>query len=128
MLPPGAQQAVQQVQQAVQQVQQQAVPRGGGGGNAGNNSMAIHNIKWPLIRDPPGVSSEFPLLLTRICVTVLSAVATWYLHLVNGFSPVLASSAMTLLVSTCLDRRLGQAAFCGSFAGEYKICCSCNGC
>lgn len=43
--------------------------------------------------------------------------ATWYLHLINGFSPVLASSAMTLLVSTCLDRRLGQAAFCGSFAG-----------
>ena len=120
MLPPGAQQAVQQVQQAVQQVQQQqVVPRGGGGGNNGN-SMAIHNIKWPLIRDPPGVSSEFPLLLTRICVTVLSAVATWYLHLVNGFSPVLASSAMTLLVSTCLDRRLGQAAFCGSFAGKYK--------
>jgi len=55
--------------------------------------------------------------VTRILVTCFSSVATWYLHLQNGYSPVLASSAVTLLVSTCLDRRLGQAAFCGSFAG-----------
>jgi len=91
-----------------------AAARGGGGGGS---STLIHNIKWPLIRDPPGVSSEFPLLMTRIAVTVLSTIGTWYLHLFNGYSPILASSALTLLVSTCLDRRLGQAAFCGSFAG-----------
>ena len=87
---------------------------GGGGGGGG---MAIRPVRWPLVRDPPGVASEFPLLMTRILVTCFSSVATWYLHLQNGFSPVLASSAVTLLVSTCLDRRLGQAAFCGSFAG-----------
>ncbi|KAL9190194.1 hypothetical protein ACHAXT_007405 [Thalassiosira profunda] len=98
-------------QQRVAAQRAAAVPRGG------NSGTLIHGIKWPLIRDPPGVSSEFPLLMTRIGVTFLSTIATWYLHLFNGFSPVLASAAMTLLVSTCLDRRLGQAAFCGSFAG-----------
>ena len=92
------------------------VPQRGGGGGGGGG-MAIRPVRWPLVRDPPGVASEFPLLTTRILVTCFSSVATWYLHLQNGFSPVLASSAVTLLVSTCLDRRLGQAAFCGSFAG-----------
>ncbi|KAL7533830.1 hypothetical protein ACHAXR_005467, partial [Thalassiosira sp. AJA248-18] len=82
-----------------------------------SRSTMIRNIQWPLMRDPPGVSSEFPLLMTRVVVTILATVSTRYLHLYNGFSPVLASSATTLLVSTCLDRRLGQAAFCGSFAG-----------
>ena len=77
----------------------------------------LHNIKWPLIRDPPGVSSDYPLLPTRIIITVLSTIATWYLHVHNSHSPVLASSSLSLLVSTCLDRRLGQAALCGSFAG-----------
>ncbi|KAL3772011.1 hypothetical protein ACHAWO_008183 [Cyclotella atomus] len=77
----------------------------------------LHGIKWPVARDPPAVSPDFPTLLTRVTVTILSALATWYLHLFNGYSPVLASSAITLLISTCLDRRLGQAAFCGSFAG-----------
>eukprot|EP00804_Cyclotella_cryptica_P008874 CCRYP_013101-RD/>CCRYP_013101-RD protein AED:0.19 eAED:0.18 QI:0/-1/0/1/-1/0/1/0/278 len=55
--------------------------------------------------------------MTRMAITILSALSTWYLHLFNGYSPVLASSAISLLISTCLDRRLGQAAFCGSFAG-----------
>jgi hypothetical protein len=88
-----------------------------GGGSSSPSNLLVHGIKWPLIRDPPGVASDFPLLMTRIVVTVLSTVATWYLHYVNAYSPVLASSAMALLVSTCLDRRLGQAAICGSFAG-----------
>ena len=120
-LPPLAEMAQQLPGQGTQQGQAAAprvtssVPRGGS--SSSSSSTLIHNIKWPLIRDPPGVSSEFPLLMTRIVVTVLSTIATWYLHLFNGFSPVLASSALTLLVSTCLDRRLGQAAFCGSFAG-----------
>jgi len=101
-------------------------PRGGGSApnnNNNNNSAAgsgatlLHNIKWPLKSDPPGPSPEFPLLVTRIAVTILSTLSTWYLHIFNGYSPVLASSATTLLVSMCLDRRLGQAAFCGSFAG-----------
>ncbi|KAL7533829.1 hypothetical protein ACHAXR_005466 [Thalassiosira sp. AJA248-18] len=115
-----AEQPISQLQQQAARVGQPgqpapvaALPRGG----SSPTSTLLHNIKWPLIRDPPGVSSEFPLLMTRIFVTMLATVATWYLHLFNGYSPVLTSSAMTLLVSTCLDRRLGQAAFCGSFAG-----------
>ena len=97
------------------------VPRGGsstpnsGGGGGGN--LLLKNIKWPLRNDPVGPSPDFPLLVTRIAVTILSTISTWYLHIFNGYSPVLASSATTLLVSMCLDRRLGQAAFCGSFAG-----------
>lgn len=90
----------------------QAAPQASGSANT-----LLHGIKWPVAKDPPAVSPEFPTLLTRATVTILSALATWYLHLFNGYSPVLASSAVTLLISTCLDRRLGQAAFCGSFAG-----------
>ncbi|KAL7440243.1 hypothetical protein ACHAXH_008142 [Discostella pseudostelligera] len=80
-------------------------------------STLIHNIKWPLVRDPPGVSPEYPLLVTRVLVTMFATLSSRYWHLYNGYSPVLAASAMTLLVSLCLDRRLGQAAFCGSIAG-----------
>lgn len=80
-------------------------------------STLLHGIKWPVARDPPAVSPDFPALLTRATVTILSVLSTWYLHLFNGFSPILASCAITLLISTCLDKRLGQAAFCGSFAG-----------
>ncbi|KAL3756768.1 hypothetical protein ACHAWU_003518 [Discostella pseudostelligera] len=80
-------------------------------------STLIHNIKWPLVRDPPGVSPEYPLLVTRILVTMFATLSSRYWHLYNGYSPVLAASAMTLLVSLCLDRRLGQSAFCGSIAG-----------
>eukprot|EP00970_Alexandrium_tamarense_P012302 scaffold2856_cov189-Alexandrium_tamarense.AAC.6 len=80
-------------------------------------STYLRGVKWPVHSDPLGVSPEFPLLLTRSTVTILSALATWYLHLFNGCSPVLASSAITLLVSTCVERRLGQAALCGTLAG-----------
>jgi hypothetical protein len=99
------------------------VPRGGGGGgggstpNAGGASTLLKNIQWPLRNDPVGPSPDFPLTMTRVGITILSTISTWYLHIFNGYSPVLASSATTLLVSMCLDRRLGQAAFCGSFAG-----------
>ena len=79
-------------------------------------STLLHGVKWPVTRDPPAVIDS-DMMLTRIAITILSTLATWYLHLFNGFSPVLASSAITLLISTSLDRRLGQAAFCGSFAG-----------
>jgi len=82
-------------------------PRGGESTPNNNNSgtTLLHNIKWPLRNDPPGPSPEFPLLVTRIAVTILSTISTWYLHIFNGYSPVLASSATTLLVSMCLDRR-----------------------
>ncbi|KAL3793969.1 hypothetical protein HJC23_009452 [Cyclotella cryptica] len=82
-----------------------------------SRAMLLHKIKWPLFKDPPGDSPEFPLLHTRVGVIVLATLSTRYLHLCNGFSPVLASSAMTFLISTCIDPRLGQAALCGSLAG-----------
>ena len=69
------------------------------------------------LRDPPGDSREHPELLARAMVIIFSTIATRHLHLINGISPVLASSAITLLTSTCIDRRLGQAALCGSLAG-----------
>ena len=80
-------------------------------------STLIRNIKWPLVRDPPGVSPDHPLLVARVMVTMFATLSARYWHLYSGYSPVLAASAMTLLVSLCLDRRLGQAAFCGSIAG-----------
>ncbi|KAL7539260.1 hypothetical protein ACHAWF_006357, partial [Thalassiosira exigua] len=79
--------------------------------------MLLRNVRWPLAHDPAGVGPEFPALATRVIVTVLSTLTTWYLHAFNGCSPVMASAATALVVSTCLDRRLGQAALCGSLAG-----------
>ena len=98
-----------------------ATRKGGGSSSSSPTSTTtttlLHHIKWPLIRDPPGVGSDYPLLPARVIVTVLSTMATRYLHVHNLHSPVLASSSMALLVSTYLDRRLGQAALCGSIAG-----------
>ena len=85
-------------------------------GGTGTNPL-LRDIRWPLTRDPASVGPEYPLSYARALITILSTVATWHLHVHNGHSPVLASSSMALLVSTCLDRRLGQAAMCGSFAG-----------
>lgn len=69
---------------------QQKIARGGGGVPNSNNNTSrtlLHNIQWPLRADPPGVSPEFPLLATRIAVTILCTISTWYLHLFNGYSP-----------------------------------------
>lgn len=70
---------------------------------------------WPLNRDPKGLSPDFPLTAARITITAAVAIATWYAQ--RQYSNVLASAALTLVCSVCFDRRLGQAAFCGSFAG-----------
>ncbi len=106
----------------VEPEQSSAATRKGGGSSSSSptsttTTTLLHHIKWPLIRDPPGVGSDYPLLPARVIVTVLSTMATRYLHVHNSHSPVLASSSMALLVSTCLDQRLGQAALCGSIAG-----------
>ncbi len=72
----------------------------------------------PTPRGPPGDDGpEFPSLAARACATALSALSTRHLHLLGGHSPVLAACATALLASTCLDRRLGRAALCGSLAG-----------
>ena len=75
-------------------------------------------LRWPMMRDPPGDDGpEFPALAARATATALSVLSTRYLHLFCGNSPVLAACVTTLLVSTCIDRRLGRAALCGSLAG-----------
>jgi hypothetical protein len=59
---------------------------------------------------------DFELAVGRIGVTVGSVVLTWYAHASQKCSPVLASSAVALL-SSLVSPGLGQAGFCGSFAG-----------
>ena len=73
--------------------------------------------KFPTNKDPVGVSNEHPNLSLRVLVIMFATLSTRYLHLYQGHSPILASSAITLLVSTCFDKRFGQVALCGSFAG-----------
>jgi hypothetical protein len=79
-----------------------------------DTNMLLGSIQW---KDPLHDAPPYPLLLTRVFVTILATISTWYLHLINGFSPVLASSVVSFLLSTCYDRRLGQVALCGALAG-----------
>ena len=77
---------------------------------------AIWPKSWPLLKDPKGIAEDFPLSSARVAVTVGATYFTWYAQQV-GHSNVLASAAVTLCCSMFFDKRLGQAAFCGSFAG-----------
>lgn len=86
---------------------------GFGGGGSGKE-MLLRSIRWV---DPTDDAPQHPSSLTRMFITVLATVATRHLHLINGFSPVLASSTLSFLVSTCVDKRLGQVALCGAMAG-----------
>jgi len=70
---------------------------------------------WPLARDPKGMSPDYPLAAARIGITIASTYFTWYAQ--GQYSNVMASSAFTLICSMMFDKRLGQAAFCGTFAG-----------
>ena len=76
---------------------------------------------WPLTKnaDPKGMAPDYPLALGRIAITIAATVLTWHCHVNSAgkYSNVMASSALTLIASMCFDRRLGQAAFCGTFAG-----------
>ncbi len=85
------------------------------------SGMARRGKAGFLLRSPTWTNlpneGEYPLVLPRMTVITLATLSTRYLHLSNGFSPVLASSAITFLMSTCLDTRLGGCALCGSLAG-----------
>ena len=70
---------------------------------------------WPRV-DPKGVAPDFPLTMARVGVTLVATLGTLYAQHV-GHSNVMASAAITLVCSMFFDKRLGQAAFCGSFAG-----------
>ncbi|KAL9185590.1 hypothetical protein ACHAXT_003367 [Thalassiosira profunda] len=97
--------------------QQQAVERTTTRRSRLGSGMMLRPIQWPVMRDPPGEAVDHPVLAYRALAVVLATLSTWHLHLHLGYSPVLASSALTMLISTCVDRRLGQAALCGSLAG-----------
>lgn len=70
---------------------------------------------WPLNKDPKGMAPDYPLAFARIGITIGCTFLTWYAQ--SQYSSVMASSALTLICSMIFDKRLGQAAFCGSFAG-----------
>lgn len=82
-------------------------------------------LAWPLTKDPKEMAPDFPLTITitsaRIAITITSTVATWYAQHFLGHSNVMASAAFTLICSMCLDKRLGQATICGTFAGMCSM-------
>ena len=86
-----------------------------GAGGAQQRRKPTRHFAWPISRDPTGVTSDYPLTITRIAITVASCYLTWYAQ--TQYSNVMASAAVTLVCSMVFDKRLGQAAFCGSFAG-----------
>ncbi|KAL3789692.1 hypothetical protein ACHAWO_001040 [Cyclotella atomus] len=81
---------------------------------SGGDEMLVRSIQW---NDPSNDTAQYPQLLTRVCLAILATASTRYLHLVNGFSPVLAASSISFLISTCYDKRLGQVVLCGALAG-----------
>lgn len=92
----------------------ESVPAGGAQQKKENKGV-FRRFAWPIGTDPKGMSPDYPLTITRIAVTVTTCYLTWFAQ--AQYSNVLASSALTLICSMVFDRRLGQAAFCGSFAG-----------
>jgi hypothetical protein len=79
-------------------------------------SSTIESLRaWPISKDPKGVAPDYPLAASRVSITIFATFLTWWAQ--KQYSNVLASSAITLICSICFDRRLGQAAFCGTFAG-----------
>ncbi|OEU23671.1 hypothetical protein FRACYDRAFT_177647 [Fragilariopsis cylindrus CCMP1102] len=72
--------------------------------------------------DPKGMSSDYPLGITRMLIIIGSCYLTWFVpQLLTNYphhaTNVMVSSAVTLVCSMMFDKRLGQAALCGSFAG-----------
>jgi hypothetical protein len=72
-------------------------------------------MMWP-VQDPKGMAADFPDTKSRVFAGILATLFTWHGVTANNLNPVLASSATTLAISLW-SPGLGQAAFCGSFAG-----------
>lgn len=84
-------------------------------GRQTTKGQLVRRFAWPIGKDPRGITPDYPLTVTRIAITVAACYLTWFAQ--AEYSNVLASSALTLICSMVFDKRLGQAAFCGSFAG-----------
>ena len=112
----------------------QHVSKGGRGkANTRNHQGLLLASYGTLERDPKGMANDYPIRIVRIAMTILSTWGTWYIAnhklpaslglgvyttiLSNPPSAVLVSTALTLFGSGCVDRRLGQALYCGSLAG-----------
>ena len=93
----------------------ESIPAGGAQRGKQNTKSFFSHFGWPVGTDPKGVSIDYPLTITRIAVTTAACYLTWFAQ--AQYSNVMASSALTLICSMVFDKRLGQAAFCGSFAG-----------
>mmetsp|Transcript_44299 Transcript_44299/g.106719 ORF Transcript_44299/g.106719 Transcript_44299/m.106719 type:complete len:436 (+) Transcript_44299:152-1459(+) len=81
------------------------------------NNMALNaSIEQFWKVDPKGMAADYPDTRARFIAGILATIFTWHGITVNGLNPVMASSATTLAISLW-SPGLGQAAFCGSFAG-----------
>ena len=67
-------------------------------------------------KDPTSFAPNYPQTKSRILTSIVATIATWHAIAHNSLSPVLASSVTTIVLSLA-SPGLGQAAFCGSFAG-----------
>ncbi|CAJ1968327.1 unnamed protein product [Cylindrotheca closterium] len=79
-------------------------------------STALNAIKQFWKTDPKGMADDYEDTRARFLAGILATIFTWHGISVNGLNPVMASSAATLAISLW-SPGLGQAAFCGSFAG-----------
>eukprot|EP00980_Cylindrotheca_fusiformis_P021716 scaffold8541_cov70-Cylindrotheca_fusiformis.AAC.1 len=77
------------------------------------STSSLNMISW---RDPKGMAGDYPDTVMRLAASGLATLATWHAIANNAVAPVLASCATTLAFSLW-SPGLGQAAFCGSFAG-----------
>ncbi|KAL3930436.1 MAG: hypothetical protein SGBAC_011767 [Bacillariaceae sp.] len=62
------------------------------------------------------MAMDFPQTKTRFAATILATLFTWHGIVAHQMNPVLSSAASTLVI-TMWSPGLGQAAWCGSFAG-----------
>eukprot|EP00537_Pseudo-nitzschia_pungens_P015309 CAMPEP_0172412356 /NCGR_PEP_ID=MMETSP1061-20121228/77861_1 /TAXON_ID=37318 /ORGANISM="Pseudo-nitzschia pungens, Strain cf. pungens" /LENGTH=302 /DNA_ID=CAMNT_0013148585 /DNA_START=121 /DNA_END=1026 /DNA_ORIENTATION=- len=86
-----------------------------GGATTTSITTTTRRFAWPVSRDPRGMSPDYPLAATRVAITIACCYLTWFAQ--AQYSNVMASAALTLVCSMVFDKRLGQAAFCGTFAG-----------
>jgi len=80
----------------------------------GGSSIQLN--AWPLTAsDPEGTIPDYSLAIQRIGITIVSCYYTWYAQ--RQYTNVLASAAFSVLCTLVFDKRLGNALFCGTFAG-----------
>ena len=106
-----------------QQIQQQQQHQGHGRRRIRETKLFPTALSmFTTTNDPKGMSSDYPLGITRMLIVIGSCYLTWFVpQLLTNYpqhaTNVMVSSVITLVCSMLFDKRLGQAALCGSFAG-----------